>query len=227
MDIESIFSSYNLNALDTNHWIYKKFEEFRYNIMEKEPVLGLNYSKRRFNIENQIATFVIFNNKESDICSVASVYRPKHWSKEIIRISNRYFINPKYRCKNLSLYDGYTYQYTRQTKPIGRYIQRLSYKDMILSCKNAGAKVAVVSREINILTNKTRIDSMLRTIRYSDPRWEKTEKLYLVCDNTKDPRCWQQLMYLTLYNKEDSVYLDKIDSIDRESWNSLEIKKMS
>ena len=214
MNLENIFSSYNIHTLNREHWLYNEFESFRSNVMEKEPYFGVNYSKKNFNIDNQISTFIIFNRKESDIVSVASVFRPAHWPKEVIRISNRYFINPKYRCKNLSLYDGYTYQYARKGELVGRYIQRLSYKDMISCCKNAEGKVAVISRQINNSTHRTRIDSMLKTIRHSDPRWKKTEKLYLTCINKKDPSCWQQLLYLPIYKEEDNIFLNKIDSID-------------
>ena len=189
--------------------------------MEKDPYFGKNYTKKRFNIDKQISTFVVCHKETSEIVSVAGVYQPLHWPKEVARISNRYFINPKYRCKGLSSYDGYTFQYNQGSKPSGRYIQKLCYDDMIESCKKAGIKIAIISREIQKIKDCKKIDILLRTIRCSDIGWNKKDRLYLTCANKKASSCWQKIMYLSLGKESNIKILEEIDSISLGQWSKM------
>jgi len=172
----------------------EKFEEYRNNIMINTKIRSENYTMKRFNIDEQVATFLMVDVDVNQIAAVCSLYTPPVWPREVVRAFNRSYIDPNYRAKGMASSDGETH--TRGNNKLGRFCQTYCYDHIIENSILNDKKIITATRENSGKSNA--INLMFSMILSTDKEWKLADNYFLTCVNENCSECWQRLLYREL-----------------------------
>ena len=173
-----------------------------------------NYTNNRFNVDNLLGLFLVFDKRGQKIVGFMSVFRPKVWPQNVARISNRTWIDPDYRLKGLSLVSE-----GRNLRLGINYGMTLAYDFQINCCKKHKISLAVVTREnMKGPDIKNNTEFLYRRLKLAKPEWNLAANYYLTCSNKNDYRCWQRLLYLELKTGVADLILRKMTNITPEEY---------
>lgn len=210
-----IVDVYDLN--DSKNYLWReRFEKYRYEVMLRSGVRSENYTRKRFNIDEQLGSFLMIDREKDQIAAICSVFRPSHWPVNIARMFNRSYVDPNYRAKGMSRSDGVT-KIAGDGK-LGKWCQTFAYPHMIQVCVQNNIDLGVCTRENNGKLNA--INLFLTSARDADPQWEIEENYYLTCPAPDSSQCWQRLIYVSLTDKNPKTILSQIPQITQEEYAS-------
>ena len=193
------------------------FERYRHFILKKykNDKKIENYKTKYFNLDDVLGLFLFFDKIKNSIAGFVSVFTPNIWPKNIARISNRFWIDPKYRLKGLSLKDE-----TRNLRLGSHWGVTLAYKDQISCCIRNNIDIAVISREnVKGIYKDNDLPLLYKRLKIIKPAWKLAHEYYLTCSNKKDYRCWQRLIYLKIIKNKSSDSLNKIPTLSLQEYN--------
>lgn len=192
-----------------------KFEEYRNSTMINTKIRSDNFTIKRFNIDEQIATFLMVDEDENQIAAVCSLFTPAVWPNEVVRAFNRSYIDPKYRAKGIASTDGVTY--TRGNAKLGRFCQKYCYDHIIKISKLNNKKIITATRENSGKSNA--INLMFNMILSTDKEWKLTDNYFLTCADKNCSKCWQRLIFREL-EVNSKKYLDNIPQLTINEYNN-------
>jgi len=206
-----MYTTINIADGASDYW-KNRFESYREKMLVKycdHPMIE-NYDKTRLQIEKQVGFFLTVNIETHEIAKFSTVFHPKHWPKEVVRIYNRTWVDPAYRASGLQQKRDFTKQeyFDDQMSPL---------EQQILCAKNHGAELVVLSREFTSgFVNRAPAISKLMNQR--DRKWVvDRNNVYLTVKSRSNASCWQMLIYHELV-ENSANWLNRIPSMTIEKF---------
>lgn len=195
---------YDLNLTENSQW-RELFEKYRIEVILKTEIRSSNFTTKRFDIDKQLGSFLMYDETQERIAGICSVYIPPHWPKTIARLYNRSFVDPYYRIKGLSKRNEVSS--LDKGRNIGKLCHQYAYDHMIDVCKKNKVQLGVATRENTGKANS--INVMYRCAYDKDINWILDDRYFLTAPSPDDAVCWQRLIYISLekHNVEDNLSL--------------------
>ena len=206
----------NIN-LDENSLWRERFEIYRHDIILANPKddKWRNYTVERFNIDQQLGTFLMIDEEEDRIAAFVSVFRPKHWPIQVARIGNRTWIDFDYRASTISGKD----KAGTSNRTGNRWGITYAYDVQLNCCRENGVEVAIMSRENRPGTVNTMRSSWMGLIKVH-PEWKYDDNRYfLSCIDRENYSCWQKMVWIELNKGSERYLLNDISSISSIEYN--------
>jgi len=207
----------DINLPENQEW-RERFERYRHDvIMAGGDEKVANYSAQRFDVSQQLATFIMVHLEEDRIAAIAAVFRPVTWPMEAARMGNRTWIDPDYRARDLSGRDkiGLTIRNGMKWGVTFAYNQQLDV------CRRNGVRAVAMTRENRPGSRNTMHASYLGLLK-ARPHdgWTYCDNTYyLTCRAEDHYSCWQKAVWLGIDGADLGPILPQIKQITQDEFN--------